>query len=423
MIHEAMISLDAEHRFAGGYHRDCYIHPADDSLCIKVSLRGNFRESTREAKYYRHLQRRHVPWELLPRFHGFVETNLGSGAVFDLVRDFDGKVSATLEHYLGSPALKAANVDGLIRAIQALKAHLIEYRIITRTLKAKNIVYQKSDPGNGRLVIIDNIGNTEFFPIGNYVGFLARRKITRKWARFERDVLKEFEDSDFAGSNPMKSDAAGLGGCGEAAMVDLDHAQWIGRGWKRDCFLHPTDPGLCIKVASDDAAGKLRERIASWYHAESTGDAHNRREWQAYHAFGTILAPFVPRYHGFIATSRGPGLVVDLVRDGDGAPSVPLRDWLHQGTPDRGAALLDQLHILFDLLTAHDLWLMDLNLQNFLVQVAADGTERPWLVDLKRLADNKEIFQVSGWSTTLKRRKLARRIDQFNAKFKARLGT
>jgi hypothetical protein len=162
--------------------------------------------------------------------------------------------------------------------------------------------------------------------------------------------------------------------------------------------------------------------MASWFRAESTGDAHNRREWQACRAFGAVLAPFVPRYHGFIATSRGPGLVVDLVRDGDGAPSALLRDWLRQGSADRGAALLDQFRVLFDLLAAHDLWLMDLNLQNFLIQVAADGIERPWLIDMKRLADNKEIFQVSGWSTTLKRRKLARRIDRFNAKFKARLG-
>ena len=191
-----MIELEPDHRFAGGYHRDCYVHPADESLCIKVSLRGNFTESTREAKYYKHLQRRHVPWDLLPRFHGFVETNLGRGAVFDLVRDHDGKVSATLEHYLRSPESMAANIDGLSAAFGALKAHLIEHRIITRTLKAKNIVYQITGPVAGRLVIIDNIGNTEFFPVGNYVGVFARRKITRKWARFEMDVLREFKGND-----------------------------------------------------------------------------------------------------------------------------------------------------------------------------------------------------------------------------------
>jgi len=225
-------------------------------------------------------------------------------------------------------------------------------------------------------------------------------------------------------SNPLESTADGVIGGGAAAPLDLDHGQWIGRGWKRDCYLHPEDPGLCIKVASEAAANarKLRERMVSWFRAESAGDAHNRLEWQAYRAFGTVLAPFVPRYHGFIATSRGPGLVVDLVRDEDGGPSTQLGDWLHQGSAARGAALLDRFDVLFDLLAARDLWLMDLNFKNFLVQVAEDGTERLWLIDLKRLADNKEIFQVSGWSATLKRRKLARRIDRFHAKFKAMLG-
>ena len=225
-------------------------------------------------------------------------------------------------------------------------------------------------------------------------------------------------------SNPLESTAHGVIGGGAAPPLDLHSAQWIGRGWKRDCYLHPKDAGRCIKVANNNAtdARKLRERMTSWFRAESAADAHNRREWQAYGAFGAVLAPFVPRYHGFIATSRGPGLVVDLVRDQDGRPSMQLRDWLDQGSAERGAALLDRFRVLFDLLAAHDLWLMDLNFKNFLVQVAADGTERPWLIDLKRLADNKEIFQVSGWSATLKRRKLARRIDRFHAKFKARLG-
>ncbi len=225
-------------------------------------------------------------------------------------------------------------------------------------------------------------------------------------------------------SNPLESTAHGVIGGGAAPPLDLDGGQWIGRGWKRDCYLHPKDAGLCIKVANNNAADarKLRERMTSWFRAESAADAHNRREWQAYGAFGAVLAPFVPRYHGFIATSRGPGLVVDLVRDEDGRPSMQLRDWLDQGSAERGAALLDRFRVLFDLLAVHDLWLMDLNFKNFLVQVAEDGTERPRLIDLKRLADNKEMFQLAGLSRGLKRRKLARRIDRFQAKFKAWLG-
>ena len=223
----------------------------------------------------------------------------------------------------------------------------------------------------------------------------------------------------------LDAEPVGPGGSGgEEDVLDLGQAHWLGRGWKRECFLHPNDPGLCIKVPRVDSheRSSLYKRVLNWRQGASSGEQHNRREFIAYQRFGALLAPFVPRYHRFIKTSRGPGLVIDAVRDRDGGSSVQLRDWLRQGTEDRGAALLTQFRVLFDLLEEQDLWLMDLNLQNFLVQVLPDGTERPWLIDLKRLADNKEIFQVSGWSTILKRRKLARRIDRFNAKFKARLG-
>ena len=85
-------------------------------------------------------------------------------------------------------------------------------------------------------------------------------------------------------------------------------------------------------------------------------------------------------------------------------------------------AVLEHFGALFDVLLRHDVWLMDLNLRNFLIQTCDDGSERPFLVDLKRLADNKEIFQLSGWSVTLKRRKLNRRISKFKEKFRTRLG-
>lgn len=203
--------------------------------------------------------------------------------------------------------------------------------------------------------------------------------------------------------------------------IDLAGAECIGRGWKRDCYVHPGEPALCIKVSSarPRSARPRRQRLTNWLLARETGEALNRREWEAYRRYGAILAPYVPRCHGFIRTSRGPGLVVDLVRDKDGRPSPNLRKWLSRSSPDAAEALLLQFRSLFDLLEREEIWLMDLNLMNFLVQDTGDGRVRPWLSDLKRLAVNKEIFQPAGWSDRLKRLKLARRIDRFQAKVRA----
>ena len=69
-IIEPMIELTTSDCFAKGYHRACYLHPGDVALCIKVSLRNDFRESESEVSYYRHLQRRGISWDMLPDGNG-----------------------------------------------------------------------------------------------------------------------------------------------------------------------------------------------------------------------------------------------------------------------------------------------------------------------------------------------------------------
>jgi hypothetical protein len=184
-----MINLDPSTIVGKGLHRECYVHPENKDLCIKIVVAGDHKESQREQKYYRLLQKRNIPWEILPEFYGVVETNLGSGAVFDLIRDFDGEISKTLQYYLASGDKPEAYDLGLLKAIDLLKISLYQHTIITMTLKPKNIVYKKITPEKGRLIIVDNIGNSDFIPICNYNTFLARIKISRKWRKFESTFL------------------------------------------------------------------------------------------------------------------------------------------------------------------------------------------------------------------------------------------
>ncbi|MDH3242953.1 MAG: YrbL family protein [Alphaproteobacteria bacterium] len=187
-----VIDLRQGSAFACGYHRDCFVHPEDGNRCIKVSRRGDHRESMREARYYEHLQRRGVPWSRLPRFHGFIETTLGPGAVFDLVRDAGGEISKPLCDYFQSLDLTAKHRRGIVRGLGELRRYLVDHRIVVRTLKPKNLVYQLTDPEDGRLFVVDNIGNTEALPVATHIPFFSYRKINRKWARFEHDLLAEY---------------------------------------------------------------------------------------------------------------------------------------------------------------------------------------------------------------------------------------
>jgi hypothetical protein len=39
---------------------------------------------------------------------------------------------------------------------------------------------------------VDNIGNSDFLPIADYSAFFARRKIQRKWRRFEQSMRRDY---------------------------------------------------------------------------------------------------------------------------------------------------------------------------------------------------------------------------------------
>lgn len=90
-----MLDLESASVVGKGLHRVCYAHPQDERLCVKVLLQLQSKtpliEAEREAKYYRFLDKKNVPWTMLPKFHGEVLTSRGQGYIFDLIRDYDGE--------------------------------------------------------------------------------------------------------------------------------------------------------------------------------------------------------------------------------------------------------------------------------------------------------------------------------------------
>ena len=190
-----MIELDKSALIGKGLHRECFVHPDNAARCIKIVVSGTIDENRREASYYGMLARRGISWEMLTRFHGLVDTNLGEGAIFDLVRDHDSRVSHTLEHYLESEALTAAHGPVLSQALRDLKNYLLQNRVVTMTIKPKNILFQRATANTGKLVIIDNVGNSDFIPLANYSAALARRKILRKWYRFQQSMAADYSSN------------------------------------------------------------------------------------------------------------------------------------------------------------------------------------------------------------------------------------
>ena len=186
-----MLKLESSALLGRGLRRECYFHPEDENKCIKIVVAGDHKETVREQSYYRLLEKRNIDWRMLASFYGNVETNLGEGAVFELIRDYNGEVSKTLVHYFSADNETDRNYPYLYQALLALKQYLLKWKIVTISLKPQNIVFKKTNESEGFLVVIDNIGNSDFIPICNYVGWMATRKIHRKWQRFE-DLLAKF---------------------------------------------------------------------------------------------------------------------------------------------------------------------------------------------------------------------------------------
>jgi len=187
-----MLTLESSSLIGRGLRRECYFHPGDENKCVKVVVAGDHRETVREQSCYRLLENRAISWKMLARFYGNAETNRGPGAVFELIRDYNGEVSKTLEHYIAAENSTDINYQDLSRALPVLKQYLLKWKIVTMDIKPQNIVYKKSNESEGALVVIDNIGNSDFIPICNYVDFMARQKIRRKWQYFEDSLAKDY---------------------------------------------------------------------------------------------------------------------------------------------------------------------------------------------------------------------------------------
>jgi hypothetical protein len=167
---------------AEGTDRQCYRHPEFADRCIKILHAG--RRSGRlwrEIAYFKSLQRRCVDLTHLTRYHGVVETSLGSGAVFDLVCDDDGRISTSLAARLASD--DAGFDRWAVAEIERLKANFYQHWIVFHDLNPTNLLVQRLGYDSFRLVVIDGIGHNHFLPLASLSPRFARKKIRRAWNR------------------------------------------------------------------------------------------------------------------------------------------------------------------------------------------------------------------------------------------------
>lgn len=205
--------------FAKGGNRYCFVHPARRDRCIKVlrqdrspSLKrrqrgfprnlkslSTYDDNRQELRVYDAIDQTigEAAYELVPRCHGMVRTDLGPGLCTGLIRDDDGRVSVTLKQYLwqhGETDALGSAVDDFATAWQALG-------MPSRNLLVHNIVVQCREGLPRRLWAIDGLGWPDFLPLAYWFRPLARRKAAKRIVRLRRAMAgvleKKAENRDY----------------------------------------------------------------------------------------------------------------------------------------------------------------------------------------------------------------------------------
>jgi len=189
---EKRLELHDGHYLGKGSKRICYRHPDDDLKCIKFDLNRRRRFTAEEVRHYNRYARKGIVFDVIAPYHGEVRTNSGTGYVFGLARDFNGEVSQSVSHYLKS-CQDEALLDDLFAGMVHLKYYMISNGITLTLLEDHNMVYQRVDQSTGKVILIDGIGNNQFFPladIGRFTDVSCPKGCSSKMVQ----VRKEYDE-------------------------------------------------------------------------------------------------------------------------------------------------------------------------------------------------------------------------------------
>ncbi|MDR5902960.1 YrbL family protein [Halomonas icarae] len=171
-----------------GDERICYLHPNNPARCIKLSRIEKAKQTHRELRYFRLLKRRKVPFTYIPEFFGIVKDDEVIGIEQQLVLDESAEVPPSVAGYL-TKQLTPEQARRFWAGLDALKCYLLAYNVVPCDLVMSNLlVIERSNTTD--VMLIDGLGASELIPLPEYVPWLGRRKIQRKWARFMAKTVK-----------------------------------------------------------------------------------------------------------------------------------------------------------------------------------------------------------------------------------------
>ena len=180
-----ILNLTKAHLIGEGRDRLCYQHPDIYDSCVKVAKTSE-KQTRRERCYFKYLYFQKKDCRYLAEYQSDCQTDRGPGAMFRLIRDFNGSISKTLTQCMLDDEIKE---DELAILSKNLKKYLFENAICVRDLSPNNVVVQKNEKSN-ELIIIDGVSNASIVPFAVFFTFWVRIHLEKSWNSYELKVKK-----------------------------------------------------------------------------------------------------------------------------------------------------------------------------------------------------------------------------------------
>jgi len=176
------LELSEKHFIGRGGTKLVYRHPLDPELCVKFprpEKKGTVQDIHREISYFKKHQDA-LPF--LAPFLGTIETPLGLGYLYKMVRDEDGKISQDIGIFR-----KDAPKD-LSSKISAIYHQCLVRKAVINDTKLDNILVSQKKSGDYTIYVVDGFGNPDFIKICDYSRFFLKLKLRRKFKKLCRKL-------------------------------------------------------------------------------------------------------------------------------------------------------------------------------------------------------------------------------------------
>ena len=186
------IILSDEFFIGMGGRQKTFVHPLDPSRCVKIEYNGTIRDVEKELRYRRICADKLKNSKLITKYFGTVQTNLGTGYVYERVRDYTGNTSRDLGKFLGDADAGKVSLQTVENVLLSFKEDFLRECIVTVDRNTANFMVQESPKGIYQVRIVDNIGTPVLIPLVYYFRFAAEWKSRRVWNWWVDDMATHF---------------------------------------------------------------------------------------------------------------------------------------------------------------------------------------------------------------------------------------